>query len=131
MPVAATTRHEMELLDDAAQAVRVARGVARVLHFDAVEPLGDERLDARARAAGARVREHRDAARVVDHRDRVAHAELVLRREGGTSGAEVAIEGIARIHRPSVRDHGARHVRPPDRAAAGLGEHGVEGDGDA
>ena len=72
------------------------------------------------------MREHRQPARAMDQPDRIDDREAVLADVRGPAVAEIAIEGIAEIHRPPLGDHGARDVRAADGATSGLLENGAE-----
>ena len=103
--------------------------MARMPHLDAV----DARSRRSARCALARavcdgMREHGQTAGGMNHRDRVGHAELLLRHVRRTTGAEVAIERVAHIDGPTIRDERTCDVRTPDRADARLRQHVVERD---
>ena len=133
MPVGATTRRRGRAARTSArEACGVLRRVTRMLHLDAVEAERGERLEPLARAAGAGMREHGETARRVDHRDRVAHPELVLRDVRRTAGAEIAIERVARRRRPSRRRRArARRAGARWRPSPACSEHVVERDLDA
>lgn len=95
-------------------------------NFDAIHSLGRERGDTVTRGALRRMREDRQTAGVVDEADGVAHSKSILRHERWASVAEVAVEGVAEIDRPTFGDHRAGNVRPPDGAAGCLLEDRVE-----
>ena len=87
-----------------------------MLHLDAIEPERDERFDALARASRAGVRQDRETAGGVHHRDRLAHPQLILGDVRRTSRAEIAVERVAHIGRPAVGHQRARDVRSADGA---------------
>src|SRR5436190_11599903 len=128
VPVGATARDQTHLIDEGPKARDVLWRVARMLHLDAVEPERDERLHALPRAAGTGMREDRQATGVMDHRDRFAHAQLILGDVRGPARAQIPIERIAHVGRPAVGDERTRHVRTADGAGPRLQEHVIERD---
>jgi hypothetical protein len=97
-------------------------------HFDAIETMPNERFDSRSRARAARMRQNRQAARIVNHCDRVRHREAVLRNEGGFTIPEIPIEGVTQIVGPPVVYEGARNMGTANRAASRLRKDIFEGD---
>jgi hypothetical protein len=91
---------------------------------------GNERSGGRA---GRRpwMRQHSDSAATVDQLDRFGHRDAMLVEIRGPTGTEIPVEGVAEIHRPSVFNECARHMRPPYRGVARNREHIFERDADA
>src|SRR5678815_3393467 len=116
-------RYEPEVINESAQPRDVLAGVTRVPHFDSVDPRGHELFDSFARSALRRMREDSQTTSAVDERDRVDDGEPFLPHVRGPPVAEITIECIAKVDRPSLGDHRPRPVRPADRAAGGLLEH--------
>src|SRR5512143_3479889 len=74
------------------------------------------------------MREHGEAAGAVNERRRLGNGEAILADIRRTTVAEIAIECIAEIDRPSLGEHRSRDVRASDGAARGLLEHRGEVD---
>src|SRR3954468_3958704 len=74
------------------------------------------------------MREHRDAAGAMNEVDRVAHGKTVLADVRRLAVAQIALERIAEIHRPSLGDQRTRDVRTANRAAGRLLEDRRERD---
>src|SRR5206468_2343804 len=72
VPVRPATRYQSEVLDERREPRDILGVLTRMSHFDAVQAEGDERLDALAVARLAGVREDRQTARGMNHRDGVA-----------------------------------------------------------
>src|SRR5829696_2348312 len=131
VPIGTTAGDEPELVYAGAEPGDVVWRVARMLDLHPVEAHGDERLDALASARRSRMGKHREAAGSVNHRDGLAHPELVLGDIGRTTRSQIAVERVAHVRRPAVGDERSCDVRAPDGTRAGLQQHIVERDLDA
>jgi hypothetical protein len=77
------------------------------------------------------MREDRDATATVNQFDRFRDRDATLVEVCGAPRAEIAVEGVAQVHRPSVFDQSPRDVRATDRRIARDRENIVKGDADA
>src|SRR5689334_10472614 len=94
--------------------------MAGMPNLHTIQAVSNERFDAGSRSGCAGMSQHRNAAGVVNHRDRILHGESILWHECGAAVAEIAVEGVAKVGGPAVVDEGARNVWPANSAAARL-----------
>src|SRR6185437_517446 len=97
VPIRAATRHQSVMLDEREQPGDVFRRMTGMSHFDPVDSRARERFDALPGTGMRGMREHRDSAGAMDHRDAIADRETILGNVRWPPIAEIAIEGVARV----------------------------------
>ena len=99
-------------------------------HFDTVQAGTNEMRQRRLIDRATGMREERKPARRIDEADRILRRDCGFLLVRGATLADILVEslligcGMAAIHK------GVRHMRPSDRAGAGMGQHGFHGQRD-
>jgi hypothetical protein len=118
----------VQVIGGGAQSRAILAVESRVHDLDTVEPERGERAQCIERIVRGGVRQDRQTIGFMQHGDGVANRQPALGYIPGASRQEIALEGVAVILRPAVRDECARNVRPAQRRFTGEREHVVEAD---
>src|SRR4051812_49052008 len=108
------------MINERSQPRDVLTRVTWVAYFDAVNSVANERLDSLPCSGLPRMREDGETTGAMNECDRVDDGKPILRDVAWTAIAEITIEGVAKVDRPALGDHGSRDVRPADRATGRL-----------
>ena len=114
-------REKREILRHEAIAFDPGGIVIRVVDLDRIEACSRERRNARVDLRAARMRERRETSRAMNRIDDVLRGRARSRNEGGTIASQPFIEGLLDIGDVAGVDHGARNLRPSDRAVRTVG----------